>query len=141
MGIVKHPLSRRKLLTFTLALAGTGAAGAGGLAAFLDSRDDTDGPGEVVLEPGELPEPGLVRELDEELGILVEQSDLVPLTFVSHSYPDFHLLMPLFLCRGWQGEVHPHEGQEFAWVTPDELSRFEMPPADEPLKLLLPRLL
>ncbi len=93
------------------------------------------------LEAGEAPECGLVRELREELGIAIETGDLVPLTFVSHAYPDFHLLMPLYLCRRWQNELVPHEGQELLWVRPDDLGGYAMPPADEPLKELLPRLL
>ena len=93
------------------------------------------------VEPGELPEEALVRELAEELGIEVATADLCPLTFVSHSYPDFHLLMPLYLCRRWRGDLTAHEGQEFAWVRPDALRAYAMPPADEPLKALLPGLL
>ena len=64
-----------------------------------------------------------------------------PLTFASHAYPDFHLLMPLFLCTRWRGEPAPHEGQELAWVKPTELAAYAMPPADEPLKAVLPALL
>jgi 8-oxo-dGTP diphosphatase len=93
------------------------------------------------VEQGELPEPALSRELAEELGIEVAAADLSPLTFVSHSYPDFHLLMPLYICRRWRGAITPREGQEFAWVRPDELHAYAMPPADEPLKALLPTLL
>ena len=92
-------------------------------------------------EPGERPEAALIRELDEELGITVQQSCLSPLTFASHAYDDFHLLMPLFLCRSWQGKVAPHEGQELRWVKPAELPSYAMPPADEPLKAVLPALL
>jgi 8-oxo-dGTP diphosphatase len=93
------------------------------------------------VEPGESPEHALVRELAEELGIEIAAADLAPLTFASHAYPDFHLLMPLFLCRRWRGEVRPHEGQELLWVIPAELVSYAMPPADEPLKGLLPALL
>jgi 8-oxo-dGTP diphosphatase len=93
------------------------------------------------VEQGESPEHALVRELAEELGIDIAAVDLAPLTFASHAYPDFHLLMPLFLCKRWRGEVVPHEGQELAWVKPRELAAYAMPPADEPLKALLPRLL
>lgn len=93
------------------------------------------------VERGEAPEPALIRELAEELGIKIAAADLLPLTFASHSYPDFHLLMPLYLCRRWQGEVAAHEHQELLWVRPQELSAYAMPPADEPLKALLPGLL
>jgi 8-oxo-dGTP diphosphatase len=93
------------------------------------------------VEAGERPEHALIRELSEELGVDIAASDLTPLTFASHAYPDFHLLMPLFLCRRWQGEVMPHEGQELAWVNPEQLASYAMPPADEPLKAALPALL
>lgn len=93
------------------------------------------------MEPGEAPEDALIRELAEELGIEIATADLTPLTFVSHVYPDFHLLMPLFLCRRWRGVMAAYEGQELAWVRPDALGPYAMPPADEPLKALLPRLL
>jgi 8-oxo-dGTP diphosphatase len=93
------------------------------------------------VEQGESPEHALVRELAEELGIDIAPADLTPLTFASHSYPDFHLLMPLFLCSRWRGEATPHEGQELAWVKPAELPAYAMPPADEPLKAVLPSLL
>ena len=93
------------------------------------------------VEPGESPEHALIRELAEELGIGIAAADLAPLTFASHDYPDFHLLMPLFHCRRWRGEVAPHEGQELLWVKPAELVSYAMPPADEPLKALLPALL
>jgi 8-oxo-dGTP diphosphatase len=93
------------------------------------------------VEQGESPEHALVRELAEELGIDIAAADLAPLTFASHTYPDFHLLMPLFLCTRWRGEATPHEGQELAWVKPAELGSYAMPPADEPLKALLLALL
>ena len=93
------------------------------------------------VEQGESPEHALVRELAEELGIDIAPADLSPLTFASHSYPDFHLLMPLFLCTRWRGAATPHEGQELAWVKPTELAAYAMPPADEPLKAVLPLLL
>ena len=93
------------------------------------------------VEAGESPEHALIRELAEELGIEIAAPDLSPLTFASHAYPDFHLLMPLFLCRRWQGEVTPHEGQELAWVRPAELGSYAMPPADEPFKAVLLTLL
>jgi 8-oxo-dGTP diphosphatase len=93
------------------------------------------------MEPGEAPEDALIRELAEELGIEIATADLTPLTFVSHAYPDFHLLMPLFLCRRWRGVMAAYEGQELAWVRPDALGPYAMPPADEPLKALLPHLL
>jgi 8-oxo-dGTP diphosphatase len=93
------------------------------------------------VEAGESPERALTRELAEELGIDIAAADLFPLTFASHAYPDFHLLMPLFLCRRWRGEVTPHEGQALAWVRPADLAAYAMPPADEPLKATLPMLL
>jgi 8-oxo-dGTP diphosphatase len=85
------------------------------------------------VEAGELPEQTLIRELREELGIDVTQACLAPLTFASHSYPDFHLLMPLWICRRWEGFVTAKEGQELAWVRPQRLRDYPMPPADEPL--------
>ncbi len=85
------------------------------------------------VEPGETPEAALVRELHEELGIDTWTSCLAPLTFASHAYPDFHLLMPLFACRKWQGTVTPREGQTLAWVRPQALRDYPMPPADLPL--------
>jgi 8-oxo-dGTP diphosphatase len=75
----------------------------------------------------------LIRELKEELDIDVTASCLAPFTFASHSYPDFHLLMPLYVCRRWEGMVTPHEGQKLAWVRPNRLREYPMPPADEPL--------
>ncbi len=93
------------------------------------------------VEPGESPETALIRELGEELGIAIAPDDLSPLTFASHVYPEFHLLMPLFQCSTWQGDAVPLEGQELAWVRPDELVSYAMPPADEPLKARLPLLL
>jgi 8-oxo-dGTP diphosphatase len=85
------------------------------------------------VEPGETPETALVRELREELGIDTQASCLAPLTFASHAYPDFHLLMPLFACRRWQGTVTPREGQRIAWARPAALRDYPMPPADLPL--------
>jgi 8-oxo-dGTP diphosphatase len=85
------------------------------------------------LDPGERPEQALVRELAEELGIEVETADLAPLTFASHAYETFHLLMPLYLCRRWRGEPHAREGQTLAWTRPSELDPARMPPADAPL--------
>lgn len=85
------------------------------------------------VEPGETPEVALIRELHEELGIETWESCLAPLTFASHSYDSFHLLMPLFVCRKWQGIVHPREGQRLAWVRAADLSSYPMPPADLPL--------
>lgn len=85
------------------------------------------------VEPGERPEQTLIRELDEELGITVLEACVSPLTFASHAYPDFHLLMPLYVCRKWEGSVTAREGQKVAWVRPNRLRDYPMPPADEPL--------
>ena len=85
------------------------------------------------VEAGERPEDTLIRELEEELGILVNEQCLAPLTFASHSYPEFHVLMPLYVCRRWIGTVTPREGQQLAWVRPRELRDHPMPPADQPL--------
>ncbi len=85
------------------------------------------------VEPGETPEVALIRELHEELGIETWQSCLAPLTFASHAYEDFHLLMPLFACRKWGGIVTPLEGQRLAWVRAVDLRNYPMPPADLPL--------
>jgi len=85
------------------------------------------------VEAGERPEQCLIRELQEELGIEVNEACLAPLTFASHTYPDFHLLMPLYVCRRWDGIVTAQEGQRLAWVRPNRLRDYPMPPADEPL--------
>lgn len=85
------------------------------------------------VDPGERPEMTLIRELREELGIDVKEACLAPLTFASHTYPQFQLLMPLWVCRRWEGEVKALEGQELAWVRPNRLRDYPMPPADEPL--------
>jgi 8-oxo-dGTP diphosphatase len=85
------------------------------------------------LDPGERPEQALARELAEELGIEVATADLAPLTFASHAYEAFHLLMPLYLCRRWRGEPHAREGQTLAWTRPSALDAARMPPADAPL--------
>lgn len=85
------------------------------------------------VESGERPEQTLIRELKEELGIEVSEPCLAPLTFASHSYPDFHLLMPLYVCRRWEGQVTAREAQQVAWVRPNRLRDYPMPPADEPL--------
>jgi 8-oxo-dGTP diphosphatase len=93
------------------------------------------------VDPGEDPETTLIRELMEELGIEIARADLVPLTFASHAYPEFHLLMPLYLCKRWEGDIAAQENQELLWVKPDELRLYDMPPADEPLKASLPNLI
>ena len=85
------------------------------------------------VEANERPEDTLIRELKEELNIVVSEPCLAPLTFASHLYPDFHLLMPLYVCRRWEGTVQPLEGQALAWVKPNRLRDYKMPPADEPL--------
>jgi 8-oxo-dGTP diphosphatase len=85
------------------------------------------------VEPGERPEVTLIRELHEELGITVEEPCLAPLTFASHAYESFHLLMPLYICRRWDGQVVAHEGQQLAWVRANKLRDYPMPPADLPL--------
>ena len=85
------------------------------------------------VEAGETPEAALIRELHEELGIDTWASCLAPLSFASHAYPDFHLLMPLFACRRWQGQPAAREGQTLRWVRPQALKDYPMPPADLPL--------
>lgn len=85
------------------------------------------------VEPGETPEAALIRELQEELGIDTHASCLAPLSFASHSYEEFHLLMPLFACRRWSGIAQPKEGQKLAWVRARDLRNYPMPPADLPL--------
>jgi 8-oxo-dGTP diphosphatase len=93
------------------------------------------------VDPGETPEAALIRELAEELGIDVAASCLAPFTFASHSYPDFHLLMPLYVCRKWTGIPTPREGQHLRWVRPAHLADYPMPPADKPLLAMLRDLL
>ncbi len=85
------------------------------------------------VEEGEIPEEALIRELHEELGITTWQSCLAPLSFASHSYENFHLLMPLFICRKWDGIPTPQENQQLKWVRAKDLRQFAMPPADDPL--------
>ena len=85
------------------------------------------------VEASERPEDALIRELKEELDIVVREACLAPLTFASHAYPAFHLLMPLYVCRRWDGTVKPREGQRIVWVRPNRLREYPMPPADEPL--------
>ena len=93
------------------------------------------------VEKGERPEEALIRELREELGIEVSERCLSPFTFASHTYEAFHLLMPLYICRKWHGEVGAREAQELAWVKPREMGAYEMPPADGPLRAMLRDLL
>ena len=93
------------------------------------------------VETGERPEETLIRELEEELGIVVKEACLAPLTFASHTYPDFHLLMPLYVCRRWDGRVAAKEGQGLAWVRPNRMREYPMPPADVPLVAHLTTLL
>jgi len=85
------------------------------------------------LDAGERPEAALIRELHEELGIEVKEACLAPLTFASHAYDEFHLLMPLYICRRWEGQVSAREGQTLAWVRANKLRDYPMPPADIPL--------
>ena len=85
------------------------------------------------VEPGETPENSLIRELEEELGIVTKAACLAPLSFASHAYETFHLLMPLYICRRFEGMPSPQEGQQLKWVRPQDLRKFAMPPADEPL--------
>jgi len=85
------------------------------------------------VEPGERPEATLIRELHEEIGITVREACLAPLTFASHAYEDFDLLMPLYICRRWEGDVVAREGQNLAWVRANKLRNYAMPPADLPL--------
>ena len=89
------------------------------------------------VKTGETPETALIRELAEELGIDVTEHCLAPFTFASHAYETFHLLMPLFVCRVWQGAVAPLEGQALKWVRPVRLADYDMPPADKPLVAML----
>ena len=89
------------------------------------------------VEPGETPEQALIRELREELGVELSEACLAPFTFASHAYPDFHLLMPLYLCRRWNNIPKAREGQILAWVTPERLTEYPMPEADKPLVPML----
>lgn len=93
------------------------------------------------VEPGETPEQAVIREMQEELAIDITQACLAPLTFASHAYADFHLLMPLFVCRRWHGRPQGQEGQNLKWVRPMRLADFPMPPADMPLVAMLRDLL
>jgi 8-oxo-dGTP diphosphatase len=89
------------------------------------------------VEAGERPEDSLIRELREELGIVVSEACLAPLTFASHAYPGFHLLMPLYVCRIWTGRPQPREGQALKWLRPPDMQDLPMPPADRPLVAFL----
>ncbi len=93
------------------------------------------------VEAGERPEDAAIRELDEELGIKVKEACLAPFTFASHAYPDFHLLMPLYVCRRWEGTPQPREHSALKWVRPRDLTQYPMPPADLPLIPMLRDLL
>jgi 8-oxo-dGTP diphosphatase len=93
------------------------------------------------IHPGESPEAALIRELKEEVDIDVTEACLAPFTFASHRYESFHLLMPLYVCRRWQGTLRPLEGQTLAWVRPERLGEYPMPPADKPLVAMLQDLL
>jgi len=85
------------------------------------------------VEPGETPETALIRELEEELGITVKQACLAPFVFASHTYETFHLLMPLYLIRRWEGEPESREHKALKWVRPNDMGQYPMPPADDPL--------
>jgi 8-oxo-dGTP diphosphatase len=93
------------------------------------------------VDPGETPEAALIRELKEELDVDTAESCLAPFTFASHTYEDFHLLMPLYVCRVWEGNPRPMEGQTLAWARPNEIKNYPMPPADKPLVAMLRDLL
>ncbi|MDE1986716.1 MAG: (deoxy)nucleoside triphosphate pyrophosphohydrolase, partial [Alphaproteobacteria bacterium] len=93
------------------------------------------------LEPGERPEEALIRELREELGIEVKEPCLAPFTFASHSYADFHLLMPLYVCRRWEGTPQPLEHPQIKWVRPKDMANYPLTPADIPLIPMLRDLL
>ena len=93
------------------------------------------------VDDGETPEAALIRELNEELGIHVSEGCLTPLTFASHGYDEFHLLMPLYVCQKWDGTVTPCEGQQLKWVHPVSLGDYDMPPADKPLVAVVQDLL
>jgi 8-oxo-dGTP diphosphatase len=89
------------------------------------------------VHEGETPEQALIRELNEELSIDTRESCLAPFTFASHAYQEFHLLMPLYVCRVWRGTATPREGQQLTWVRPERLPDYPMPPADSPLVAML----
>jgi 8-oxo-dGTP diphosphatase len=93
------------------------------------------------MEPGERPEEALIREISEEIGITVKEPCLAPFTFASHAYPDFHLLMPLYVCRRWEGVPQAKEHTALKWVRPKDLKDYPMPPADVPLVPMLRDLL
>jgi 8-oxo-dGTP diphosphatase len=93
------------------------------------------------IHAGESPEAALIRELKEEIDIDVTEACLAPFTFASHRYESFHLLMPLYVCRRWNGTLRPREGQTLAWVRPEKLGEYPMPPADKPLVAMLQDLL
>jgi 8-oxo-dGTP diphosphatase len=93
------------------------------------------------VQAGETPEAALIRELDEELGISTHETCLAPFTFASHAYENIHLLMPLYVCRKWQGIVSSREGQRLKWVRPAQFDEYPMPPADKPLVAMLRDLL
>ena len=127
-----RPGAKLPVLYFTMARETQRAAGPPAASLLLVLAGLWEFPG-GKMNPGELPEAALVRELKEELGIEIRTADVAPFAFASHGYEGFHLLMPLYLCHRWSGHPAAREGQALAWVAPDRLVEYPMPPADRPL--------